>query len=293
MSAEGIWRESAGTAPPAHAHILRDLRRKSYCTDEVVAEEKEPMERLKSGFTLLELLVTIAIISLLTALLSPALQRARNASKRVSCLSNIRQLGLASQMYSDDDSRHRFSSKSNYEDQDLNCLFPYAKSTRVFVCPATQNIIGTNGGTNLYTRIEGVTDLINLSKTVKSGFGKSYQGLGFAGRGGPTLSTIQTPSGELTISGYVKSPETLSSTPRNFDTVGRIGIPVGPSESWIMIDNGLLGGIYYPDSLDNHKDAGSNVAFCDGHAEWVDKRQYIYRYELSQDEGRTRAEWPW
>ena len=53
----------------------------------------------RGGFTLLELLVVVSIISILAAMLLPALSRAREAARRVSCASNLRQMGLVFKMY--------------------------------------------------------------------------------------------------------------------------------------------------------------------------------------------------
>ncbi len=69
---------------------------------EIMSYDQKNQRHQIDGFTLIELLVVIAIIAILMAILIPVLRKAREQTKSVRCFNNMRQIGLAANMYADD-----------------------------------------------------------------------------------------------------------------------------------------------------------------------------------------------
>jgi len=77
-------------------------------------------ERHHAGFTLVELLVVIAIIGTLVGLLLPAVQSAREAGRRISCVNNLKQIGMA--IHSHHDAKNYFPTGVGYETETSGCV---------------------------------------------------------------------------------------------------------------------------------------------------------------------------
>jgi prepilin-type N-terminal cleavage/methylation domain-containing protein/prepilin-type processing-associated H-X9-DG protein len=94
------------------------------------------MKSKKRGFTLIELLVVIAIIAILAAILFPVFARARENARRSSCMSNLKQIGIAMMQYTqDNDELYMVVDETTSYDW-FDPLQPYIKSKQVFRCPS-------------------------------------------------------------------------------------------------------------------------------------------------------------
>lgn len=93
------------------------------------------MSRKSHGFTLIELLVVIAIIAILAAILFPVFARARAKAMQNTCLSNVKQINLAAQMYIQDYDQHWLTHTMATAANVVLTHNPYVKNPGIWLCP--------------------------------------------------------------------------------------------------------------------------------------------------------------
>lgn len=224
----------------------------------------------RRGFTLIELLVVIAIIAILAAILFPVFARARAKAQQTKCLSNLKQIGLAFQMYA----------------QDHNELFPPAEVTGV----GRMYINSTFGWYTYFAMNPGAAqadDIIylpSIAVIVNSlhPYIRNYQ-LWFCDAdvwNNPSLgwsppafgSDARAQQGEVSYSYCTQWNTSANGTaidPICPDTWSALDITGNrPAEQCVMIDNGPLSGAPTFQFVVPHN-GGSNVLFLDGHVNWT------------------------
>ncbi len=95
------------------------------------------MTLLRRAFTLIELLVVIAVITILAAILYPVFAQAREKARQTSCVSNLRQIGLAVAMYVQDNEGypvHSSASSVTPRTRWPDYIHPYVKNEGLFLC---------------------------------------------------------------------------------------------------------------------------------------------------------------
>ncbi len=191
----------------------------------------------RRGFTLIELLVVIAIIAILAAILFPVFARAREKARQASCLSNLKQAGLAWLQYCQDyDERvpscrvSALYSPGAFAQDFPYALLPYVKNNQVFDCPSSS-----------YTKWGGTPSYNPASYQQNVRLGN--EPFGTANRYTPvTLGQIQSPA----------------QCPLHWD-----GANTNCEGWWAANYLGI-----------RHND-GFNCSFTDGHAKWLTMQQAL------------------
>jgi prepilin-type N-terminal cleavage/methylation domain-containing protein/prepilin-type processing-associated H-X9-DG protein len=216
----------------------------------------------KAAFTLIELLVVIAIIALLAALLVPALGRSRTSAWRADCASNLRQLGIATQLYWDDNRGNCFRWSSGPTnggqaywfgwigggpegqrpfDLSIGVLYPYLKGSGVRLCPALNYALS-----QFKLKADGAVD----------GYGYNL--------------FLSPSNAESFVNMYLATRPTQIALFADAAQVNDFQAPASPShpmlEEWyyVSVDTNYASRSYYPNGHFRHAQK-ENVAFCDGH----------------------------
>jgi prepilin-type N-terminal cleavage/methylation domain-containing protein/prepilin-type processing-associated H-X9-DG protein len=204
-----------------------------------------------NGFTLIELLVVIAIIAILASILFPVFARARENARRTSCLSNMKQMGLAVEQYKQDYDGYYPYARGATGYWYVNYLEPYVKSTQVTKCPSAPSKWEVNYSYNLAF---GYAPDANGAAEAQCGF----------------LHPIRTGLNESRVTEVSKSIVISESSLMYYMWKGHFGI--GDPFEMTYLD--VLYPYYVSDAVVTlnpaaglHLDGVNNV-YADGHAKW-------------------------
>lgn len=143
------------------------------------------MRRLAAAFTLIELLVVIAIVSVLAAILFPVFAQAKESANRAVCLSNLKQIGSATQLYTADyDDKFMLIShqpngvpNSSNDRTWVQLVLPYLRNFSVFRCPSDNSFRSEGESTFDQDVVPGDTDSRYYTASLRTDYGYNFLNL--------------------------------------------------------------------------------------------------------------------
>jgi prepilin-type processing-associated H-X9-DG protein/prepilin-type N-terminal cleavage/methylation domain-containing protein len=217
----------------------------------------ERFSRTGKAFTLIELLVVIAIIAILAALLLPTLHRAKESAKSAACKSNLRQQGIALQIYTDDHGFYPPGSEVRPNTQETwswigRLALSSSSSMGVFRCPKRElagygiNKWGTISDGKAEDFVLGLGSDVDHSKAFTLAFPIP-------------VSRVRVPSDMIAIGdAHELGPDVKMD--------GKIRIINVPQSIHPYMSVGSPGARH---------NRGANMLFCDGHVEWGRQTTWI------------------
>lgn len=256
---------------------------------------------MRKGFTLIELLVVIAIIAILAAILFPVFAKAKEAAKITASLSQMKQLGIAADIYASDfddnlnPASMRTQSAADTPTIWTERLLPYVKNTQIFVAVGSDAGYATDWSTR---RIQSVgysdaTGYDPLSTAVAGSAAAGTEGFTSVANGNALDETARIglyavtpngPQGDTSSKhrGYVFNPYNGKNSP---DADYRKGLPMISDLNLITATNdvnypgspslspGALKPVYLRYGADGTGNGRAPVVFADSHAKVYSARQ--------------------